>query len=975
MPSARVFRCLVPLLSLCLAAPAFAQQTGSISGKVIASDGAALPGVTVEARSSVLPTPRVTVTGAVGEYRLPALPPGDYEITFVLSGMANLVKQAQVQLQQNVDLDATMTIQGVTETVEVTATATLIEKDSSAVKSSVGAEQISQLPVGQQYRDLVKLIPGVMYTQDGTRGPSAGASGQDNAYKFDGVNVTLPLFGTLSNEASSHDIAQVTTLKGGARAVDFERAGGFSIDSVSKSGTNRFAGQVSFQFQDSGMVAEVDSRQTARYDQDRTWLTLNGGGPAIPNKLYFYGSYYRPETERTNASNYYGEVPGYESTRNEGFGKLTSTPTPSTLLNFSYRYSHRLDKGDTFGQTTAPTAGSGSESWQKIVTADGSWVINAKSYLNVKYTYFSNPNSGRPDNVADVTPTTTPGTVLNVGALDTLGRMTVPTPVSGATAYNAFVQPLIDRYGYTLNGVKTGGGTVGYGLEFNDQDFYRNQAQVGYNLTLGSTITHELHAGYQYYVDEEELLRTSNGWGAITVPGGRLPATGLPGQPAYYMATFFQQGVGNIPPIESSYRSQSLEINDTIRWGNFTFNAGALFSDDKLFGQGLKEDSSALSGYVQSPGTKYEMYHIPFKKMFQPRLGVTWAYNGRDTLYASFARFNPAASSLPRAASWARNLAGASIDAFFDQNGVLYGSRQNQSLGGKLFVPDMTPRMMDEWMIGTARQISANWSARLYARYREGSHFWEDTNNNARIAFAPPPDIPQELYIPDLSAQLAQIGNGSTYVIAELDGAYTKYYDVTLESEWRGKNAFVRGSYTWSRYTGNFDQDNSSTGSANDANIFIGSSNIADGAGRQLWNFKDGTLRGDRPHQLKLYGYYMLPWNATAGAFAMAQSGQPWEVHSYEPYIALTTSTSDTNRFAERAGSRRTDPHYQLDLNYTQSIKLGGRLAAALVLDLYNVFDKQTPYNYNPAFHSSTFQQPQSFFAPRRLQLAARLQF
>ena len=38
--------------------------------------------------------------------------------------------------------------------------------------------------------------------------------------------------------------------------------------------------------------------------------------------------------------------------------------------------------------------------------------------------------------------------------------------------------------------------------------------------------------------------------------------------------------------------------------------------------------------------------------------------------------------------------------------------------------------------------------------------------------------------------------------------------------------------------------------SGNDANIFIGSSNIGDGAGRQLWNFKDGTLRGDRPHML-----------------------------------------------------------------------------------------------------------------------------
>ena len=54
------------------AAPAYAQQTGSIVGKVVDSGGGVLPGVTVEASSSVLPTPRTTVSGANGEYRLPA---------------------------------------------------------------------------------------------------------------------------------------------------------------------------------------------------------------------------------------------------------------------------------------------------------------------------------------------------------------------------------------------------------------------------------------------------------------------------------------------------------------------------------------------------------------------------------------------------------------------------------------------------------------------------------------------------------------------------------------------------------------------------------------------------------------------------------------------------------------------------------------------------------------------------------------
>ena len=62
------------ILALC-AAPVHAQQTGSIGGKVVDSGGGVLPGVTVEARGDVLPAPRVTTTGANGEYPLPALPP------------------------------------------------------------------------------------------------------------------------------------------------------------------------------------------------------------------------------------------------------------------------------------------------------------------------------------------------------------------------------------------------------------------------------------------------------------------------------------------------------------------------------------------------------------------------------------------------------------------------------------------------------------------------------------------------------------------------------------------------------------------------------------------------------------------------------------------------------------------------------------------------------------------------------------
>ena len=68
---------------------------------------------------------------------MPALPPGPYTVTFTLSGMTTVTRQAEVQLAQDTVVEATLSVGGVSETVEVTATASLIERDASSVKSSV----------------------------------------------------------------------------------------------------------------------------------------------------------------------------------------------------------------------------------------------------------------------------------------------------------------------------------------------------------------------------------------------------------------------------------------------------------------------------------------------------------------------------------------------------------------------------------------------------------------------------------------------------------------------------------------------------------------------------------------------------------------------------------------------------------------------------------------------------------------------
>ena len=980
-------RVLHPLLFLCclllIVPAALAQQTGSLSGKVTAVDGSTLPGVTVEARSNVLPQPRVTTTDANGEFRLPALVPGAYTVEFSLAGLETKTRNVTVQLGQDVAVNTALGLQGVSESITVMAEATLVEADTAEIKSGIPEDVIEDLPIGQEYRDLVKLAPAVQYTEDTVRGPSAGGSGQDNTYQFDGVNVTLPLFGTLSAEPSTHDIQQVSISKGGAKAVDFNRAAGFTIDSVSKSGTSELKAEIGYQYQGESLRGDAISTSVNQFDQERGWLTANIGGPVLRDRLYFYGSYYRPTVERTNRTNGYGDLPNYDSSRNEYFGKLTYTPISSVLLNGSYRSSDRKITNASINQFGMASTALDEEATLQIGILEGSWVINNRSFFSGKFTDFANETGSLPNVLVDHVPTTALGTQLDITNLPQYGRLTVPNLLTSGTnfaAVNAFTQPFRNQFGYVpASGVRTGGGFAGAGLELNDQDFFRQSAQIGYDITLGSNIAHDLHVGYQWFKDAEDLIRSSNGWGTITIPGGgtNCPAgTACAGQPVFFQAQFTRSALGGVGgnTIHSEYVSHSVEVNDTIRWNNWTFNAGVMLSNDSLYGQGLREDSSTLSGFVAAPGNKYEMYNIGWEKQIQPRFGATWAYNGSDNVYASYAKYIPTANSLPRAASWDRSILGLTSRVYFNANGVAIGSDQVSSSSGKLFVDDLDPRYTDEYLIGTGQQITGRWSARAYARYRYSTNFWEDTNNDARLRWAPE-GYPKTLYIPDLTEKRTQIGSGSTYVIAELDNAFTKHYEATLESDWRGNRSFIRGSYTWSHYYGTFDQDNTSL-DGNDSAVFIGSSNIADGVGLQMWDNKYGDLRGDRRHLLKLYGSYDLGWNATVGAFGLFQSGQPWEAWNYEIYqnIPGFTGLNDLNRYAEPAGSRRSPSHYQFDLKYTQRFPVAG-FNLQLDLDAFNITDNQTGYNFEPSVHRTNFGTPRDYFDPRRFQVALRLLF
>jgi hypothetical protein len=986
------------LAMILVALPAMAQQVGTLTGKVTGKAGRALAGIHVDATSSVLPQARRVVTNDQGEYHLAFLPPGDYTLTFTHPAQATEKRKAGVALSQTTTLNVTMNEAATASAVvEVVAQATMADATSAELKTSIGAEVLTAMPVGLGYRDIIKLIPGVAYTQDGVRDPNAGGSGQDNVHLMDGVNVNLPMYGTLAAAPASYDIEQVAITKGGASATDFNRSAGFLMNSISKSGTNVYSGEVSVVDVPGNLVARRPANSTTQFEDSTFYRIANIGGPIIKERLFFFASYFGPTDTHQNSSNLYGPVPEYSAKRNEFFGKLTYSATTDILIHASYRNSDETDLNTSVASNSPASTADGSKAQMAITTIEASWAVTPNNFLNFKFTNFGNYTSDHPNYLSPVHPALDGSVGLDVTNLASQGALTLPTVAQAGT--NASILALINTYGYPGTGSAAtpqgfiGGGSVGGYSSINTDNFFRKNYQFTWDGTFSTGgMTHDLHAGYQWFKEMEDLYRISNGWGSITInfANSKIPTSattpGIAGLPYAYTASVYQQGIGQAPLIHSEYASQNFEFNDKMRWQKFTFNAGVIFSDDKLYGQGIKDDPTTASGYSLAPGQKYLEHEIKWQDTMQPRLGVTWNYQKDDTIYANYGRYVPSVSSLPRAASWARNLVGT-VNTYFDATGKYIGQGADAVSMGKLFVPGIKPRHTDEFLIGTTKDFGNGITSRLYARYRESLNFWEDTPNNSRVVYQPPSNIPQTLYIPNLATLLSNLGGGGTAmngntsaVIAQLDGGFTKFYEVATENEWRHGNLFASFSYSWSHYYGNFDQDDSSNGSANDSNIFVGSSNIADSAGTQLWNNKYGNLSGDQRHKAKLFGSYAFPWDGKLGVYAIYQSGLHWQAESYLPYKALilatgSTSTSDTARYAEPAGSRVMPTHYQVDLNYAQSFWKKGPMGFSGTVDLYNVFNRQTPFAYNQSVNGGQFGVVQAYMSPRRTQLALKFTF
>ena len=183
---------LVGVLMLTIPAPA---QTalGTLRGVVRDQQGGALPGVTVTVRQVDTNTLTTAVTGAEGQYFLPNLRPGAYEVTAELAGFVPDKQSLDLRVGQDLTVNVSMKVGGVAETVTVVARSVTVETQST-LATVITNKQIDDLPtIARNFSALATLSPGATTsTTTGTgQGTGVSISGQrpfSNGIVVDGAS-------------------------------------------------------------------------------------------------------------------------------------------------------------------------------------------------------------------------------------------------------------------------------------------------------------------------------------------------------------------------------------------------------------------------------------------------------------------------------------------------------------------------------------------------------------------------------------------------------------------------------------------------------------------------------------------------------------------------------------------------------------------------------------------------------------------
>ncbi|MXW71626.1 MAG: TonB-dependent receptor [Acidobacteria bacterium] len=296
------------LFTLLVAWPsaALSQQIyGRLEGAANDAQGLVLPGVTVTLESDELVAPRSATTDVDGSYRFAQLVAGSYNMTFELGGFQTVVfEDITVVGGSTFEINATMDIATVAETVTVTGESPVVDVKTTGVSASFDTTQLEDVPSATDMWAVLQQSPGVRM-----RGYDVGGShkSQQSGYETfgvrgqnriinDGVNTTEGTGGA----GGYYDFYAIGEFQVSAQGADVEsNTPGATVNAVWKSGGNDFSGTEHFAYEPPDMIADnITSDLTSRGGTSAPVIEfyeahIDLGGPIVRDKAWFYGAYNR----------------------------------------------------------------------------------------------------------------------------------------------------------------------------------------------------------------------------------------------------------------------------------------------------------------------------------------------------------------------------------------------------------------------------------------------------------------------------------------------------------------------------------------------------------------------------------------------------------------------------------------------------------------------------------------------------------
>ncbi len=300
-------RIVLPLSLLFLASFAQAQTSAEMLGTVSDASAASVANAKVTARNLATNLTYTTNSSNSGTYRIPLLPPGEYELVVEKAGFGKHVRRPiTLQLNQQAELNVSLQVASAAEVITVSTEAPLINTTNAEVGFNIDAKRIAELPLSPN-RNILNIVlqaPGVSqlssgnsnFTSGGVSFSVNGMRTRSNNFMIDGADSNNSSVSGLVQEINNPDVVAEFRLITNQFLPEYGRAAGSVVNILTKGGTNQYHGTAYWSYNSNVLNSRtnLDERTFAK----TPWRVENQfggtfGGPVVKDRTFFFGSLLR----------------------------------------------------------------------------------------------------------------------------------------------------------------------------------------------------------------------------------------------------------------------------------------------------------------------------------------------------------------------------------------------------------------------------------------------------------------------------------------------------------------------------------------------------------------------------------------------------------------------------------------------------------------------------------------------------------